>query len=452
MTRRDLVRTTAAFSIIPARLVRGYQANQKVNVGVIGVGGVGAGNTKRLAEMGENVVALCDVDTDILDKRGQEYPRAKKYTDFRQMLDKEKLDGVVVATPDHSHAYISITAMKRGLNVYCQKPLTKTIHEARLMAEVAKQQKVVTQMGTGTAAGEGTREGIEMVRSGMLGEITEVHAWTNRALWPQGFERPKGEDPVPANLKWDLWLGPAAVRPYKAKWPEGHPVYAVPERLNAFRQNWWTDSWSSVYHLFTWRGWQDFGTGALGDIAPHSLNVVFWGLDLGAPSAVEVVDSSGITRDMHPLWSILRFDFPSRGMHPPLKLFWYDGGKMPPPEIAGENAAGGGLVWIGTKGSLPAARGPFFGKKMEPYPKPPSIAWPYEEVHSDWVRGIKTGFQPSAHFGYAGPFTEAYLLGNIALKVGHRIEWNALSGQVTNCREANPYLKAEYRRGWELPV
>jgi hypothetical protein len=155
---------------------------------------------------------------------------------------------------------------------------------------------------------------------------------------------------------------------------------------------------------------------------------------------------------MYPAWSIIRFDFPARGVHPPLKLFWYDGGKMPPAEIAGENAAGGGLVWIGTKGSQPVNRGPFYGKVAEPYPQPPAVQWDYQEVHADWVRGIKTGFQPSAHFGYSGPFTEAYLLGNIALKIGHRIEWNALTRQVTNCREANQYLGYEYRKGWELPV
>ena len=451
MTRRDLAKA-AAFTIIPARLVRGYQANQKVNVGVIGVGGVGAGNARNLAQLGENLAAICDVDTEILEKQGQVHPGARKYTDFRQMMDKEKLDGVVVATPDHSHAYISITAMKRGLHVYCQKPLTKTIAESRLMAEVAKQQKVITQMGTASAAGEGTRQAIELVRSGVMGEITEVHAWTNRALWPQGFARPAGEDPVPSNFNWDLWLGPAPARPYRAKWPEGHPMYKVPERLNAFREKWWTESWSSMYHLFTWRGWQDFGTGALGDIAPHSLNVVFWALDLGAPSAVEVVECSGMTRDMYPEWSVIRFDFPSRGVHPPLKLFWYDGGKMPPPEIAGENAAGGGLVWIGSKGSLPVNRGPFYGEQADPYPTAPAMKWDYEEVHADWVRGIKTGFQPSCHFGYAGPFTEAYLLGNIALKIGHRVEWNALTRQVTNCREANQYLSYEYRKGWELPA
>lgn len=451
MNRRDLVRT-AAFTIVPARLVRGYQVNQKASIGVIGIGGVGGGNLRRLAQLGENITALCDVDTDILDRQGQPYPGARKYTDFRQMLDREKLDGVVVATPDHSHAYISITAMKRGIHVYCQKPLTKTISEARLMAEVAKQQKVVTQMGTASAAGEGTRKTIELVRSGVLGEVTEIHAWTNRALWPQGFVRPAGEDPVPANFKWDLWLGPAPARPYRSKWPEGHPVYNVPERLASFHEKWWTDSWANLYHLFTWRGWQDFGTGALGDIAPHSLNVVFWALDLGAPSAVEVVESSGMTRDMYPEWSVIRFDFPPRGVHPALKLFWYDGGRMPTPEIAGEKAAGGGLVWIGTKGSLPQGRGPFHGKNAEPYPEPPPMRWDYEEVHADWVRGIKTGFQPSAHFGYSGPFTEAYLLGNIALKIGHRIEWNGSTRRVTNCREANDLLSYEYRKGWELRV
>jgi predicted dehydrogenase len=450
MTRRDAIRS-AAFTIIPAHLVRGYQANSKLDIGIIGIGGVGAGNARRLAELGENIAAICDVDPVILEDRSKLYPKARRHSDFRRMFDAQKLDGVVVATPDHSHTVISVMAMKRGIHVYCQKPLTRTIREARLMAEVAAKQKVVTQMGTASASSESTRQTMELIRSGTLGEVTEVHCWTNRALWPQGFDRPAGEDPIPATMNWDLWLGPAQARPYKAKWPEGHLVYNIPSRLDPFPEKWWRDAWANVYHPFTWRGWQDFGTGALGDIAPHSLNVVYWGLELGPPSVVEVVETSGMTREMYPTWSVIRYDFPARGVHPPLMLYWYDGGKMPPPEIAGEKAIGGGLVLIGSKGSLPAGRGPFFGNKVEPYPVPKRMDWDYDEVHSDWTNGIKSGKRPSCDFAYAGPFTEAYLLGNIALKVGHRVEWNANSFQVTNCREANQYLSYEYRKGWELP-
>ena len=276
MTRRDAIRATA-FTIIPAHLVRGYQANSKLDIGIIGIGGVGASDARRLAELGENIAAICEVDPLILEDRSKLYRQARRHSDFRRMFDAQQFDGVVVATPDHSHTLISVMAMKRGIHVYCQKPLTRTIAEARLMAEVASKQKVVTQMGTASASAEATRRTIELIRSGTLGEITEVHSWTNRPLWPQGFDRPAGEDPIPSTMNWDLWLGPAQARPYKAKWPEGHPVYSIPSRLDPFPGKWWRDPWANVYHPFTWRGWQDFGTGALGDMAPHSLNVVYWG-------------------------------------------------------------------------------------------------------------------------------------------------------------------------------
>ena len=177
--------------------------------------------------------------------------------------------------------------------------------------------------------------------------------------------------------------------------------------------------------------------------------MVFWALDLGAPSVVEVVETSGMTGEMYPVWSVLRFHFAARGAHPPMKLYWYDGGKRPPPEIRGDQDRAG-LVFIGTKGSLPSGRGPFFGRQTQPYEPPPQREWDREEVHKDWTRGIRTGKQPGCHFGYAGPFTEAYLLGNIALRMGHRIEWNPETFRITNCREANRYLSREYRKGWEL--
>ena len=278
---------------------------------------------------------------------------------------------------------------------------------------------------------------------------------TDRPIWPQGHDRPAGEDPVPPTLDWDLWLGTAPVRPFRDKWPEGHAVYS-PERKGQFR------SGASVYHPLTWRGWLDFGSGALGDIAPHSMNVIFLALDLGAPSAVEVVDTSGMRREMYPDWSAIRFDFAGRGVHPALKIFWYDGGRRPPEQIASSARAGGGsgqrpaaqsgagVIWIGEKGSLPVGRGPYYGNQTEPYPTPPEREWGREEVHKDWVTAVKAGKPAPCHFGYTGPFTEAYQLGNIALRVGHRIEWDPLAFRITNCREANQYLTREYRRGWDL--
>ncbi len=453
-TRRQALQSASAFLLLPAGLARGYQANARLNLGIIGVSGIGNVNARTFKALGQNIAALCDVDTRILDKRGADYPQAKKYTDFRKMIEKEKLDGVIVATPDHTHAYISIWAMKHGLHVYCQKPLTQTVAEARLVARVAAETKVVTQMGTQTSAEPGVLRTVELVQSGALGEITEVHMATDRPIWPQGFLRPAGEDSLPPELDWDLWLGPAAKRPFLNKWPEGHPVYD-PARKNQFR------SGPTIYHPLTWRGWTEFGSGALGDIAPHSMNVIFLALDLGAPSAVEIIETSGMKPEMYPDWTHLRFDYPRRGTHPPLSIHWYDG-QMPlpqnlqeppqPPDPSGQprRRGDGGMVWIGTKGSFPAGRGPFANSGAAELPPPPQRDWGREEVHKDWITAIQNSRQAPCHFGYAGPFTEAYQLGNVALRVGHRIEWDALAFRVTNCREANQYLTREYRKGWDV--
>jgi predicted dehydrogenase len=449
-TRRDcLARAAAPFLILPARLTRSYAANSTPAVGIIGLAGQGARDARALVAGGANIAALCDVDSEMVDLRAAEYPKAAKYTDFRRMIEREKLDGIVAATPDHSHAYISVWAMKHGLHVYCQKPLTQTVQEARVMARVAAETKSITQMGTESASAEGTMRTVELIQSGAIGEITEIHVPTDRPIWPQGYDRPPGEDSPPRTLDWDAWLGPAPKRPYLARYPQDHPVYnPAPEKRH---QSDFKDAGLSpvpplgvVYHPFVWRGWTEFGSGALGDIAPHALNVVFWALDLGAPSAVEVVETSGMRREMYPDWTVLCFEWAARGVHPPLKLYWYDGGKRPPAEI------GNGLVWIGTKGSLPAGRGPWQGKQAGPIPAPPRRDWGREDVHKDWVSAIRNGQPPGCHFGYSGPFTEAYQLGNIALRIGHRVEWDPHAFRITNCREANQFLGREYRRGWDL--
>lgn len=254
-TRRECLKTAAAFMILPAGLARGYAANEKLNIGAIGLSGMGGVDARTFKGLGENVAALCDVDSNVLDKRGAEHPGARKYTDFRKMIEKEKLDGVVVATPDHNHAYISVYAMKHGLHVYCQKPLCKSVQEAAVMARVAAETKVITQMGTQSSAEPRVLRTVELIQSGAIGEIREVHMTTDRPIWPQGHDRPAAADPTPATLDWDLWLGTAAVRPYQSKWPEGHPVYSA-EKKRQFAAS------GTVYHPFSWRGWVDFGSGA----------------------------------------------------------------------------------------------------------------------------------------------------------------------------------------------
>jgi predicted dehydrogenase len=456
LTRRAALKRATAFTIIPAGLARGYAANSKLNLGIIGLAGMGGVDAKTFNAMGENIAAICDVDSTVLDRRSAEYPNAARYTDFRTMIDKEKLDGVSIATPDHNHAYISVYALRHGLHVYCQKPLCQSVHEARVMAKVAAETKLVTQMGTQSSAEPRTLRTVDLIQSGAIGDVTEVHMTTDRPIWPQGHVRPAGEDATPATLDWDLWLGTAAVRPYQSVWPEGHAVYS-PERKRQFAAK------GTVYHPFVWRGWTAFGSGALGDIAPHSMNVIFMALHLGAPSVVEVVETSGMTPDMYPDRSIIRFDFPARGKQPKCSIYWYDGAQPLPsllqakrdPAATGPNgqplrSGQGGMVWIGTKGSLPAGRGPFAGDTTERPPDPPQRDWGREEVHRDWAQAIKAGRQAPCHFGYAGPFTEAYQLGNVALRTGHRIEWDPKAFRVTNCQEANQYIWKEYRRGWDL--
>src|SRR6266436_1307731 len=320
MTRRQFIYYSAAAAASAATLAgcarpraRVVSANEKLNIGVVGTAGKGASDTDHCA--GENIVALCDVDEDIASKPRQKYPNAKFYKDFRKMLETEKsLDAVIVATPDHLHATVAAAAIKMGKHVYCQKPLTQTVYEARLLRQLAKQYKVATQMGNQGSAEDGLRRAVEVIQAGILGPVREVHVWSNRPIWPQGMDRPEGEDPIPQGLDWDLWLGPAQKRPFKGAWPEGG-------KKRRGRGNY--------YHPFNWRGWQDFGTGALGDMACHTANMPFRALKLGYPTEIEA-ESSGINKESYPLKSKIRCQFPAREGLEPVTFWWYDGGNPVP--------------------------------------------------------------------------------------------------------------------------
>ena len=438
-TRRQFLRQAAvAGSLLgagrlPGRApAAGRGSGDPLYLGFLGVGGQGYENLNAMAK--ERVVALCDVDQNHLDRASAGFPKARKYADFRRLFEREKgLDGVVISTPDHTHAPAILMALKRGLHVYCEKPLCHSVHEARTLTEVALRRKVVTQMGTNVQSLESFLRTVELIQAGAIGEVTEVHVWTNRPLWPQGEHRPVGEDLAPRHLDWDLWIGPAPYRPYKATYPSGR-----------FKGQ-------TVYHPSAWRGWWDFGTGALGDIAPHAMNVAFWALKLGAPTSVEP-QSSGMMPESFPDWSILRFQFPARGKMPAVTLTWYDGRKLPPADLTeGQRLPENGVVFVGRKGRLllceprPAL---LPARTFADYAWPPQTIPRRPEVRQDWLRAIKTGAEAGCHFGYSGPMTEAYLLGNVALRVGRRIQWDAAKFQVTNCPEANQYLKREYRRGW----
>jgi predicted dehydrogenase len=444
ITRRDCLKSSAAaaaaLTILPAGLARGYAANEKVNVGIIGSGGRGGANLGGVAEQGQNIVALCDADRRHLDGAAKRFPDAKTYVDFRELLTQEKnLDAVVVSTPDHCHAPASVMAMKQGLHCYCEKPLTWNVHEARVMAEIAVEKKLSTHMGTPSRGHEDTARTAEVIRSGAIGVVKEAHFWTNRPIWTQGADRPPGEDPVPDYLDWDLWIGPAPMRPFVANWPEDHPARKLP----SFRHPY-------VYHPFVWRGWWDFGTGALGDIAPHMWSPAYWGLELEQPESVEIVETSGPVTDMFPEATTLQFNFPAKGDRPAVPVYWYDGGNRPSSELAGmQNVPDGGMLIVGTKATLGTGNKSASAAEFESVPK---TLPRFGDMYADWIAGIQQSNpdRPSCPFSYAGPLTEAYLLGNIALKLNRKIEYDAQAMRITNCEEANQYLRREYRDGWGL--
>jgi len=416
------------------RTGRRVSPNDKLNIGFIGAGGRANENISALTK--ENIYALCDVDDKNAAATFAKYPQAKRYRDFREMLEKEKsLNAIVVSTPDHLHAIAAITAMQHGKHVYCEKPLAHSIYEARRMRQIAAQTGVVTQMGQQGHAMEGSRQAVEVIRSGALGEVRELHVWTDRPAgwWPQGVDRPTETPPVPETLDWDLWLGPAPWRPY-------HPIY-VP---------------------FKWRGRWDFGTGAIGDMGVHNLDTAFWALGLGLPTSARVVDSGRGTADCPPEWSILELQFPAGKRHPALKLTWYDGKKLPPAELFhGEKITGNGSLVVGSKGTLftrdwhgGASRKDMFmllpTKSFEGYVPPPPTLPRTKEHHIEWADACRGGPKAQSSFAYASVLTEALLVGMLALRTGKEIEWDAKNMRAKNCPEADPFIHPEFRPGWTI--
>jgi len=502
ISRRDFVAnvatTAAALTIVPRHVLgRGFTPpSDKLNIAAVGVGGMGRSNVLSVAS--QNIVALCDVDWDYAGRaidgvganmsrmqeqlskastdedrkriQGQidnalllkeQIPKAQRYRDFREMLTKQKdIDAVIVATPDHLHATIAMAAMDLGKHVYVQKPLCWSVQEARQLAAKAKQTKVVTQMGNQGHSFDEARRAIEYVWAGAIGDVREVHVWTNRPLayWPQGIPKPEpmktapeqlrwnmngvmerlanamaGNYPVPDTLSWDLFLGPAPYVPY-------HPVY----------------------HPFNWRGWVDWGCGAIGDMGAHLIDHPYWALDLGFPTTIETVATPFRASEApacFPMATTTYYEFPARGSKPAVKLTWYDGGLLPPrpPEMGEEKLdPTGGVLFIGSKGKLMHET---YGLNPRLLPKslhdsygmPPKKLPRIETSHEmNWVEAAKGKTEVSCPFEYAAKLTEVMLLGVVALRAGTKIHYDGAAMRVTNNAAANDYLGRQYREGWTL--
>jgi len=429
--RRDFLQQSlagaalAGFAVVPRHVLGGaghLPPSEKLNIAGIGVGNRGWTVIRQMEA--HNIVAICDVDANYLGKASERYPSARKYNDFRKLIDWEEnsIEAVVVCSPDHTHAPASMAALRAGKHVYCEKPLTHSVYEAHTMAEAARESGLATQMGNQAHSGRNYRRVVELIRSGAIGQVREVHIW--RELGTEPRFRPKETPPVPPYLNWDLWLGPAPERPY-------HPCY----------------------HPVQWRHWWDFGNGQLGDMGCHLLDLPFWALDLKHPTSVET-EGPPVHPEMYPRWLIARWTFAARDDQPPVELTWYDGGKKPPMWEEGTFPSWSeGVLFVGAEGMLFSHFGRY---ELHPRQKfdgfePPPQTIPESPGHAEeWLAACKTGSPTGTHFGYSGPLTETVLLGTVAYRAGKKIEWDAENLNVTNCPEANEYLQSEYRKGWTL--
>ena len=446
LTRRTFLMGSLA-AAAAAGSVRGLygpnraMANSKLNIAAIGAGGKGYTDLNG-CKASDNIVAFADVDWRNARKAFDENPNVPKYHDFRKMLDKQgkEIDACTVTTPDHMHAYIAGTCMSQGKHVYVQKPLTWCVGEARYMHEMAAATGTITQMGNQGHAQDGTRQFVEIIESGIIGDVKEVHLWTNRPIWPQGVPAPADKMPVPEDMDWDLWLGVAEKRPY-----------------------------NSAYAPFKWRGWHDFGAGALGDMACHIADPANWALQLSSvgPTSVELISEEGNNKDSFPTKEVIRYEFPARGSQPPITVYWHDGGNMPPypdgvPTTEKLGEGDNGTLMIGTKGAitcdtygdnprlLPGDKFKDFKLPDAKYPRVPGEQWlqPYRE----WTDAVKNKVKPGSNFDYSGPFTEWIVMGNLSVKFpGQKLLWDATNMRVTNNEAANEYIHRKNRKGWELP-
>jgi predicted dehydrogenase len=418
----------AAGSLTPS-LAKPPGPNERINIAVIGAGGRGRANIQAVAKT-ENIVALCDVDDVRAAESYRQFPKVPVYHDFRAMLEKQKnIDAVIVATPDHLHAHASIMAMRLGKHCYTEKPLCHSVWECRQMKEVAQKHRVATQMGNQGTASNDLRRAVEIVRSGVLGDVREVHIWTNRPIWPQNLNRPKETPAVPKTLDWELWLGPAPHRPY-------HRAY-VPH---------------------DWRGWWDLGTGALGDMGCHTINMPFMALRLGYPSAITAELDTPLNNETAPMGCRVTYEFPARGKLPAVRLYWYERRQPDAKLLHGQKIANSGAVLVGTNGSLYSASD--YGGNLRLLPernfekfKEPDPTLPRSPGHHrEWLDAIRGGRPAMSNFvDYAALLAEVVLLGNVAIRVGgKRVVWNAEKMQAVDLPAADAFIRREYRKGWNL--
>ena len=461
MTRRKFLGATtagvAAFTLMPRHVLGGAKfvaPSEKVNIAIIGAGGQGKTNMRALFNEPEaQIIAVCDpreqadysrfyyggtagrnsAQGDIEKHYSQKTPnyRCATYEDFRKMFEQEKsVDAILCATPDHLHAYVTIMAMKLGKHVYCEKPLTHNVWEAREVAKVARETGVATQLGNQGHSGEGIRQTCEWIWDGAIGAIREVHAWSDAGRWVNHTGRPKGTVEVPAGFNWDLWQGPRAERPY-------HPEYAP----------------------YNWRGWWAFGGGCIGDMACHNIDPAVWALDLKDPISIEAT-SPGVDSEVVSPCAIYHYQFGPRGDKPAVRLTWYDGGLRPasPEELApGEQLEGGGngVIFLGEKGVISCAG---WGgspriipdSKMDAYKRPEKTLPRSKGHHRDWLEACKGGKPASSNFEYGARLTEIVLLGNVALRTGKRLQWDPAALKAKNAPEADNFIKEQYRAGWEI--
>ena len=426
VNRRQLLRHTAAAGIgfwlaHGASAAESRSPNEKLNLAFVGCAGRGSANLSALRS--QNVVALCDADQLRAGPAFEQHPQAKRFSDFRRMLDQmvQEIDAVVVSAPNHIHAPASVTAMRMGKHVYCEKPLTHSVYEARVAAQVAAEKRVATQMVTQIHAEKNYRRAIELLDAGAIGAVREVDIWTTAA--EGGGDRPKETPPVPATLDWDLWLGPAPIRPY-------HPCY-LPRQ---------------------WHFWWDFGGGVLGNVGCHYVDLAFWALQLRHPTTIEA-EGPPLHPETTPRTMTIRYEFPARGSLPPVQLTWYQGRKSPRVETDKVPAWDTGFLFVGEKGMLLAD---YNRRVLLPEDRfvgyePPSPTIPDSIGHyAEWIAACKTGSPTGCNFDYAGALTETVLLGNVAFRAGQKLEWDAAGLTATNCPAASQFIRREYRPGWTL--